>query len=86
MEKLMELRVYLRDLIGGAEALEFNQVDWVDQHNSRIAAAMDTWLGTFGGTILITGTPEYGRVTVYRRPSDPNPIIDFDWYTQSLNP
>lgn len=86
MEKLMELRVCLRDLVNRTSLGTFNQVEWVDHHNERIGAAMQQWLGTFGGTILLTGTPEFGRVTVYRRPSDPHPILDTDWWTEVVNP
>lgn len=86
MEKLMELRVHLRDLVTHAELGEYNQIEWVDQYNERLGSAMRQWLGTFGGTIMMTGTPEFGRVTVYRKASDPNPVLDTDWWTEIVNP
>ena len=86
MEKLMELRVHLRDLVTHTELGQYNQVEWVDHYNERIGTSMQQWLGTLGGTIMITGTPEFGRVTVYRTPSDPSPIIDTDWWTEIVNP
>jgi len=81
----MELRVHLRDLITHTELGDFNQVEWVDHCNERIGIAMLQWQGTLGGTILLTGTPEQGRVTVYRKHTDPHPIMDTEWWTEVVN-
>ena len=86
MEKLIELRVYLRDLTTHTAIGNFNQIDWVDQYATQRTAALDMWASTLGGTIMLSGTPEGGRMTVYRRPGDPHPILDSEWWTEVVEP
>ncbi len=85
MDNLMELRVRMRDLTTHTEVGDFNQIAWVDRYNEHLATAMQMWLSTFGGTILLTGTPEQGRVTVYRKHTDRHPIMDTEWWTDTVD-
>ena len=79
---LVELRVFLRDLITGAWVNSYDPVTWVGEHDKHMTTALQLFLDTFGGTITISGTPEVGRVTVYPTTGkDVAPIADFDWHT-----
>ena len=83
MEKLIELRVSLRDLITDTVVATYDQIRWVDQHAAHVSAALEQWVKTLGGTIMITGTPEVGRVTIYQTSTDTTPVVDFDWFTKT---
>lgn len=84
MEKLAELRVNLRDLLTATGVRQFTTAEWLEQHDARLSAALEEWMKTLGGTIKITGTPERGRVTVYRKVTDTAPMIDFEWVTETV--
>jgi hypothetical protein len=53
----------VRDLLTRNWTLE-DPMQWADDHPELIAQVVATYLGTVGGTLQLTGTPERGRVTV----------------------
>lgn len=84
MDGLIELRVFLRDVTTRVDMRSYEPMEWVEQYDARLTAAVEVYLSTFGGTISLTGTPETGRVTVWRRSTDPAPILDWCWDTEPV--
>jgi hypothetical protein len=60
---MMGLHIFVRDLLTGTWVLQ-DPMRWADAYPGRIATAVAAFLGTGGGTLQLTGTPEAGRVTV----------------------
>lgn len=84
MEQLVTLQVHLRDLMTGTDLSYWDPTAWIAEHENVLYRAVDTFMNTFGGTIMISGTPEVGRVTVYPTTSSETPILDMDWHTYSF--
>lgn len=77
-----ELRVYLRDLTSG-EWTAYAPGTWIDQYLNRIAAAIERYADTVGGSLALTGTPERGRITVCD--AQDAVVLDFDWQTMTVS-
>ncbi|QIP38034.1 hypothetical protein G9444_0790 [Rhodococcus erythropolis] len=77
-----QLRVYVRDLLGG-ELVAYPAEEWLNEYASGINAAIQLWQASLGGTIAITGTPEQGRVTV--NDADRVIVLDSQWWTVAVD-
>lgn len=82
IDRMDQMFVYLRDLRTNTWS-HYPAADWIDQYAVRIKAALDVHASTLGGTLLLSGTPECGRVTVRDRETRET-IIDSDWHTLTL--
>ena len=82
--QLAQLRVHLRDLRTGSWVSSHDSQRWLEEHENLLSRSVDTYMNTFGGTIMISGTPETGRVTVYPTTERSVPILDYDWHTYSV--
>ncbi|AUN38660.1 hypothetical protein [Tsukamurella tyrosinosolvens] len=77
-----QLRVFVRDLLGG-DLTAYPADEWLQTYAVGINAAIETWQQSLGGTIAITGTPEQGRVTV--NDADRVIILDSQWWTVTVD-
>ncbi|OSC34682.1 hypothetical protein B8W67_05390 [Mycolicibacillus koreensis] len=75
--------VYLRDILTG-EWARIEVSDWADTYRARVATAVSRQMGTFGGELTLSGSPERGRVTLINAEGD-QIIMDFDWYTLTVS-
>ncbi len=77
-----QLRVYVRDLLGG-ELVAYPAEEWLGEYPVGINEAIQLWQQSLGGTIAMTGTPEQGRVTV--NDADRVIILDTQWQTVAVD-
>lgn len=79
-----DLRVHLRDLRTGSWVSNYDTQRWLEIHEELLDIAADMFMETFGGTLMVSGTAETGRVTVYPTTERSTPILDYDWHTYSV--
>lgn len=87
MEDLaVQLRVHVRDRVSGTAIGDFTATEWVSTFHSRISGVIGSWARTFGGALILRGSTEEGRVTVYETSSCTSPLVDLDWFTWTVEP
>jgi hypothetical protein len=77
---MMGLHIFVRDLLAGTWVLE-DPMRWADSYPGRIATGLAVFIGTSGGTLQLTGTPETGRVRVINTAG--MAVADVGWMTMS---
>lgn len=85
MEDLaVQLRVHVRDRLSGTAIGDFTESEWVSTFHSRMSEVIGSWSRTFGGSLILGGSTEEGRVTVYDSAAATTPLVDLDWFTWTV--
>lgn len=82
----VQLRVHLRDRLSGSAIGDFTESEWLSSFHGRIGEVIGSWARTFGGTLVLGGAIEQGRLTVYENPAATTPLVDLDWFTWAVQP
>lgn len=80
---LEPVMVYVRNITYNTWQ-RFTPSEWIDAYRDCMAYAVEMHLRSMGGELIISGTPEHGRITLVHGDGD-DIIANFDWYTMTIS-